>query len=76
MTASAVNEGSNLTVLTVALLKDTGYWDDVNENLTDPIYWGKGKGCNFVTQACQASGSFEEFTTVSSPGGCTFWNDG
>jgi len=47
MTASAVNEGSNLTFFTVALLKDTGYWGDVNENLTDPIYWGKGKGCNF-----------------------------
>ena len=48
MTASAVNEGSNLTFFTVALLKDTGYWGDVNENLADPIYWGKGKGCNFA----------------------------
>jgi len=47
MTASAVIEGSHLTFFTVALLKDTGYWGDVNENLTDPIYWGKGKGCNF-----------------------------
>ncbi len=48
MTATAINEGSNLTIFTVALLKDTGFWDDVNENLTDPIYWGKNKGCDFV----------------------------
>lgn len=47
MTSSAIFEGSNLTYFTAALLKDTGYWDDVNENLTDPIYWGKNKGCNF-----------------------------
>lgn len=35
MTPLAVTEGSNLTIFTVALLKDTGFWDEVNENLTD-----------------------------------------
>ena len=56
-------------------MKDTGFWADVNENLTDLIYWGKGKGCNFPIQACTASESFEEFSTSGSTG-CTFWNDG
>jgi len=33
MTASQVIEGSQLTIFTVAALKDTGFWADVNENL-------------------------------------------
>ena len=52
MTASALMEGSNLSVFTVSVLKDTGFWDELNENLTDPIYWGKGKGCDFFNLAC------------------------
>ena len=61
MTASSIAEGSNLTFFTIALLKDTGFYDDVNENLTDPIYWGKNKGCDFVTNACKSKTKYEEF---------------
>ncbi|KAL4453893.1 hypothetical protein ABPG74_003776 [Tetrahymena malaccensis] len=75
MTASALTEGLNLTFFTIALLKDTGYWDDVNENVTDPIYWGRGKGCDFFEKACSSSTQYEEFAT---PGqlACSFWGDG
>ena len=52
MTASSVNEGSVLSVFTVSILKDTGYWNDLNENLANNIYWGKNKGCDFVNLAC------------------------
>jgi len=38
-----------LSVFTIALLKDTGFYEDVNENLSFPITWGKSKGCLFVT---------------------------
>jgi len=38
-----------LSVFTVAVLKDTGFWWDVNENLASEFFWGKGKGCNFMT---------------------------
>ncbi|KAL4453892.1 hypothetical protein ABPG74_003775 [Tetrahymena malaccensis] len=75
MTPSALTEGLNLTFFTVALLKDTGYWDDVNENLTDPIYWGRGKGCDFFENACQSTTQFEEFATPGQQG-CSFWGDG
>ncbi|EAR96682.2 leishmanolysin family protein (macronuclear) [Tetrahymena thermophila SB210] len=75
MTASALLEGLNLSIFTVALLKDTGYWDDVNENLTDPIYWGKGKGCDFFENACKSSIQYEEFVS-SGQTACSFWGDG
>lgn len=47
MTASLFTDDSSLSFFTVALLKDTGFWADVNENLANSIYWGKGKGCSF-----------------------------
>ncbi|EAR96684.3 leishmanolysin family protein (macronuclear) [Tetrahymena thermophila SB210] len=75
MTASALTEGLNLTFFTIALLKDTGYWDDVNENLTDPIYWGRGKGCDFFEKACQSTTQYEEFATPDQSA-CSFWGDG
>ena len=52
MTGATVPENSFLSVMTVALLKDTGYWDDVNENMANPWYWGKNKGWEFVEGAC------------------------
>ncbi|KAL4497778.1 hypothetical protein ABPG72_000533 [Tetrahymena utriculariae] len=75
MTASALTEGLNLTFFTVALLKDTGYWDDVNENVTDPIYWGRGKGCDFFEKACSSLTQYEEFA-ASGQSACSFWGDG
>ena len=75
MTSSSLIQGLNLSIFTVALLKDTGYWDDVNENLTDSLYWGKSKGCEFPLKACQSEKNFEEFSKKDT-NGCTFWNDG
>lgn len=54
MTASITFEGNILTIFTVSLLKDTGFWNDVNENFTNQIYWGRNKGCDFVTLACKS----------------------
>ncbi|EAR93808.2 leishmanolysin family protein (macronuclear) [Tetrahymena thermophila SB210] len=62
MTASAMLDNTKLSVFTVALLKDTGYWDEVNENLSEPIYWGKDKGCDFFSNACQSTTQrYEEY---------------
>ncbi len=38
-----------MTVFTLSLLKDTGYYTDVNMNYAEQIFWGKGKGCEFLT---------------------------
>jgi hypothetical protein len=32
-----------LSIFTIALLKDTGYYADVNSNFVYPIYWGQRK---------------------------------
>jgi hypothetical protein len=75
MTSSTVSEGSVLSVLTASLLKDTGYWDEVNENLTDPIWWGKNGGCSFLTFDCNALSVYDEFKP-SGFSGCSFLADG
>ena len=38
-----------LSILTIAVLKDTQFYTDVNENLAYPFSWGKGKGNKFLT---------------------------
>ena len=43
-----IAEKKSLSVLTVAFLKDTGFWSDVNENLAEEMYWGRNKGCTFT----------------------------
>jgi len=48
-----------ISVFTIALLKDTGFYADVNENIAFPITWGKSKGCPFVMNT--TSMGFSEF---------------
>jgi len=33
-----------LSIFTIALLKDTKYYEDVNENFVYPMHWGKRTG--------------------------------
>ncbi|KAL4464485.1 hypothetical protein ABPG72_003895 [Tetrahymena utriculariae] len=75
ITASLISDSLKLSIFTVALLKDTRYWDDVNENLSDPIYWRKDKGCDFFQYACQSKQKYEEFST-DNPEACSFGYDG
>ena len=48
MTGAAVMTDAVLSVFTIALLKDTGFYAEVNEGMADNIYWGKNKGCSFL----------------------------
>ncbi len=52
MTGAASLTDAVLSVFTIALLKDTGFYPEVNEAMSDNIFWGKGKGCEFLTNAC------------------------
>lgn len=45
--------------LTTALLRDTGYYTSVNTALEEPVMFGKGKGCNFVTGSCSTAAGSE-----------------
>jgi hypothetical protein len=48
MTPIAEISGGRVTRLTLALLKDTGYYDSVSETLSEPTKYGFQKGCSFA----------------------------
>ncbi|EGR30431.1 leishmanolysin family protein, putative [Ichthyophthirius multifiliis] len=75
MMASDVITDAQLSVLTIALLRDTGYYTEVNENMADNLYWGKGKGCSFVIEGCYSKQKFDEFPQEMKVQ-CSFENDG
>lgn len=58
-----------MSVFTIALLKDSGLFEEVNENLSFPITWGKSKGCLFVLNA--EDGNFTEFNKPKELLGCS-----
>lgn len=62
MTASGISGDAAISNFTLKLLDDSG-WYQVNYSKVDPIFWGKGRGCNFFSKACNASENtnFTEF---------------
>jgi hypothetical protein len=61
MTGAAVITDAVLSSFTIALLKDTGFYEEVNEGMADNIYWGKGKGCEFISNGCYSKQNYPEF---------------
>lgn len=43
---------SIMTIFTIALLKDTGYYVSVNSDMIEPSSFGKNKGCGFLMGEC------------------------
>lgn len=63
MTPSSFQAGNYFSIFSAALLKDTGFYADVNENLVTPLFWGKGKGCDFVNNKCKSKiNKYREFS--------------
>lgn len=63
MTSEIVYELPILSIFTIAMLMDTGFYK-VNQNLAGSISWGKEKKCGFFFHACdgeQAKEWFDEF---------------
>lgn len=64
-----------ITKLTLALLKDTNFYAEVDDSLTDEVFYGSGRGCKF------ARGDPSEFTnecvtsSTSSTSNCDFYNE-
>ena len=44
----SVPQGNRMTALTMNLLKDTGYYAEVNTELVDDTLFGKNEGCGFA----------------------------
>ena len=49
MTINKASSKRIFSIFDVAALKDTNWYDFVDDTLVDPTYWGKNQGCDFVT---------------------------
>ena len=47
------NTQAILSGFTAALLRDTGFYKSINENLIEESFYGKGEGCEFLTGKCK-----------------------
>jgi len=54
--------------MSLAFLKDTNWYADVDFDLAEEMQWGKNKGCNFLNK-CDTS--FAEFSTDNAA--CSFY---
>ena len=75
MTASEGQDG-RLSEFTLAALEGTG-WYTPDYSMADPLFWGKGKGCEFLDQTCYNKDAHEarfpdEFCSTRKASGCTF----
>lgn len=48
LTSSVWNSMMKISGLTLNFFKDTGYFYDVDVSQAVPVYYGKGKGCDFA----------------------------
>ncbi|KAL4438378.1 hypothetical protein ABPG74_009417 [Tetrahymena malaccensis] len=76
MTASVVPYYYSISKFTAALLLDTGFYAEINNNLLMPIYWGKNKGCDFFNKSCKSEKQFPEFSDKSFYESCDFYSQG
>ncbi|EGR31368.1 leishmanolysin family protein, putative, partial [Ichthyophthirius multifiliis] len=76
MTGASVSTDSVFSIFTIALLKDTGFYPEVNENMADDIFWGKGKGCDFLENACKSTTEYPEYPKKYNENQCSFEYDG
>ena len=74
MTASSIND-ARISEFTLAFLESTG-WYTVDYFMAEPVYWGKNKGCTFLSGACidktTFKANFDEFCSPLKASACTF----
>jgi len=62
MMTSSTNTDTKLTEFYLALLESTG-WYTPDYTMAEPIFWGKGLGCNFLDTKCIDSNKATAFPT-------------
>ncbi|EGR27277.1 leishmanolysin family protein, putative [Ichthyophthirius multifiliis] len=72
MNGESVPTDAALSIFTVSLLRDTGFFAEINENFASNIYWGKNKGCDYVNNACKGIYRYQEFVDGNTVKTCTF----
>ncbi|EAR95439.2 EGF-like domain protein (macronuclear) [Tetrahymena thermophila SB210] len=69
---------SQLTQMTVFLLRDTGFYDTINENMLNVSenWWGKSETCEFIWKSCRSTAqNFLEFNKGADQA-CDFFQQG
>lgn len=65
-----------LSLFTIALLVDTGFWSGVNVNMANELAWGKDKGCAFEKYVCKGDLKYAEFENRENETRCSFDGNG
>ncbi|EGR26905.1 leishmanolysin family protein, putative [Ichthyophthirius multifiliis] len=60
---------------TANLLRDTGYYAEINASMEEQMFYGKGKGCEYVMHKCDTA--FREYCNPQTDVGlCDFYHHG
>lgn len=63
MSGSAAMSTAIFSKFTTAMLKDTNWYAEVNDELAEIANYGKNKGCGFLNgSTCEDLYKYEEFT--------------
>ncbi|EGR29364.1 leishmanolysin family protein, putative [Ichthyophthirius multifiliis] len=72
MNKNLVYTDNVFSIFTIAALKDTGFYAVVNETMVEKIFWGKGKGCDFLENTCQSIHQYNEYIQLIDKEQCSF----
>ncbi|EGR30319.1 leishmanolysin family protein, putative [Ichthyophthirius multifiliis] len=72
MCGSGFGNLRTITMFTVSLLRDTGFYPLIDQNFAGITAWGRNKGCNFLTSNCQNPPLYPEFSIPDLKYTCTF----
>lgn len=62
-----------MSIFTIALLRDTGFYASVNESMEEPSFYGKNQGCSFISGSCESK---KEFCQIGAVNSCGFYQHG
>ncbi|EGR26891.1 leishmanolysin family protein, putative [Ichthyophthirius multifiliis] len=75
MNASSSHTQAHFSGFTTNLLRDTGFYAEVNFSMEEAMTYGQGKGCEFITGKCDQN--IREFCTpVQDDGLCDYYHYG
>jgi len=75
---SSTNVDTRISEFYLALLEGTG-WYTPDYTMAEPVFWGKGQGCNFLTTKCldtnQQTAFPTHYCTTLDVDGCNYSNE-
>ncbi|KRX02932.1 Insulin-like growth factor binding protein, N-terminal [Pseudocohnilembus persalinus] len=75
MTSTVTQDIPVVSEFTLAYLKDSNWYADIDFSMAESLQWGKGEGCAFFNEICQAKQDFREFPNNQKQQ-CTFFRNG